>query len=312
MRAIVLITLLCSGFAVAGDNPHWGSRPDGWHFYKDPAQPADPAPKPPASAAAPIDEPAALTAAWFRENLQRYQDAAIDNPTDENVALYAYLQRLAMDKSERFAQAMGRAVLQDPELDETARRAITGPQKLALAAATRAAREETLAALGQQVGIWYFFASTCPYCVRQSPSLERMTARYGLSVLPVSLDGDPLPDGSYPEYAINDGQAELHNVKVTPTLLLVRPPEEVVLLSEGLRSDQEIEDRLLSIAHQRGWIDEATYARATRGTAPSFLSDTFTADVEVPTDPASLLAALRDAAGQGGSTPYRPTKGATP
>jgi conjugal transfer pilus assembly protein TraF len=56
---------------------------------------------PPAAASG----PAPLSAAWLRANLERFRDQAIDDPSPRNVALYLYLQRLVLDKAERFAEA---------------------------------------------------------------------------------------------------------------------------------------------------------------------------------------------------------------
>jgi hypothetical protein len=58
--------------------------------------------------------PAPLSAAWLRANLERFRDQAIDDPSPRNVALYLYLQRLVLDKAERFAEATQRAVWADP------------------------------------------------------------------------------------------------------------------------------------------------------------------------------------------------------
>jgi conjugal transfer pilus assembly protein TraF len=309
IRLLLSIAAVLASASALAERPHWQSNPDGWHFYRDPtlAEPEPPVPPPPPAkgGAGQGGPPAPLSAAWIRENLDRYRDLAIDDPTPENVELYAYLQRLSMDKAERFAQVMGQVVVANPELDETARRAITTPQKMAIAEATRQAREATLGRLAQELGLWYFYSSTCSFCLRQSPILERVSRRFGLRVLPISLDGEPMPDGSYPRYLIDEGQSKRLNVKVTPTLMIAKPPSTIVMLSEGLRTDKEIEDRLLQLANTHGWISPEEYAAATRGAPITYLSDTFTADRPVADDPASLLSALRDASGRGGSTPVQ-------
>ena len=285
---------------------HWTPKVDGWHFYRDPVEPAAPPPPEPVKpSAGQGGEPLKpLSSAWFRERLDHYRDLAIDNPTPENVELYGYLQRVMLDKAELFTQAFGAAVASNPDLDETARRDITAPQKMAAREATRASRERVLRDLSQRVGLWYFYASECPYCMRQAPILERFAATHGVSILPVALDGLPSPTGHFPNYVTNAGQAERFGVKVTPTLLMVRPPEEVVSLSEGLRTIQELEDRMLKIAHQKGWIEDADYHEATRGTDIEFIDAASVlaqhADAE---DPAVLLAALRAAAGRGTGSP---------
>ena len=109
---------------------------EGWFWYQiEPGPKAEPERPPPppepvletraepaTPAEPPSPAPAPLSAAWLRSRLADFRDAAIDEPTPENVALYLYLQRVAMDKASRFADATRRAVLLDPMLDELTRR----------------------------------------------------------------------------------------------------------------------------------------------------------------------------------------------
>ena len=56
--------------------------------------------------------------------MEHYRDKAIDNPSPENVAAYYYLQRVMMDKAQRFTDMARRVVMSDPLLDENQRRPI--------------------------------------------------------------------------------------------------------------------------------------------------------------------------------------------
>ena len=56
--------------------------------------------------------------------MEHYRDKAIDNPSPENVAAYYYLQRVMMDKAQRFTDMARRVVMSDPLLDENPRRPI--------------------------------------------------------------------------------------------------------------------------------------------------------------------------------------------
>ena len=55
----------------------------------------------------PSAEPQPLSSAWLKQNLEHYLNQAIDDPSPENVAAFYYLQRVMMDKAERFK--IGRA-----------------------------------------------------------------------------------------------------------------------------------------------------------------------------------------------------------
>ena len=116
-----------------------------------------------------IPEPSPLSADWFRKNLERYRDKAIDDPSPENVAAYYYLQRVMMDKAQRFTDVARRVVMSAPLLDENQRRPI------ATFAANEAnyqaglASEQALAMVAKQAGILFFFRSDCRYCHIQAP-----------------------------------------------------------------------------------------------------------------------------------------------
>ena len=56
--------------------------------------------------------------------MEKYRDKAIDDPTSENVSTYMYLQRVMLDKAEKFADASQKLVMRDAVLDENARRPI--------------------------------------------------------------------------------------------------------------------------------------------------------------------------------------------
>ena len=129
MRALVS-TLLCLSLALPLRPEAAGfyfREEEGWFWYEREPDPA-PAPKlplpeqPPVPAEPQVSETAPegqkpLSAQWIREHIGAYRDAAIDDPTPQNVALYLYLQRVALDKSSRFAAATQRAVQLDPFLD---------------------------------------------------------------------------------------------------------------------------------------------------------------------------------------------------
>ena len=184
---------------------------EGWFWYeREPELPPAPEAPPPTEPAAPPQPPLAetapegprtLSAEWLREHIGEYRDLAIDDPTPENVALYLYLQRVALDKSSRFAAATQRAVQLDPFLDEITQRPTA---TFAANLTNRQAgdqRDAALARIAERAGVLFFFRSDCPYCEAQAPLLKLLENRFGFSMLAVSLDGAPLPGGEFPSSA---------------------------------------------------------------------------------------------------------------
>jgi len=275
---------------------------EGWFWYESEPEPvAEPKPAPPEQPAAPVEPqlsetapkgPKPLSAQWLREHMGEYPDAAIDDPTPQNVVLYLYLQRVALDKSSRFAAATQRAVQLDPFLDEITQRPTA---TFAANLTNRQAgdnRDEVLERIAEKAGVLFFFRSDCPYCEAQAPLLKLLEARYGFSVLPVSIDGAPSPDGTFPDFRQDRGQAQSLGVVSTPALFLARPPDAMVPVSQGLLSLAQLQERIVVAAVQAGWISEGEYAR-TRPVTADLMLDPGQLPANLPDDPEALLSALR-------------------
>lgn len=253
----IVASLLCSSLLASSVSAPVGSG-RGWFYYEvAPASPSPPAPET-------LDDtvPPPLSARWMRTYLDQYRDAAIDRPTPANVRLYLELQRYALDRAEGFAKATTLAVMQEPGLDEAQRGPISGAQQAVAEPETRAERQRVIAGLAGDTGLWFFFRSDCPYCRQQAGALSAFSARYGLSVLPISLDGAALAGGAFPDYVVDHGQAAALAVGATPSLFLMRSDGELVRLAQGLQSLPELEERVLALGHQAGWIDADDYRKA--------------------------------------------------
>ena len=295
---------------------YFNDKARGWFWYevmpdpvakkKSQVQPR-PMPAPPqsevkAQASKPA-EPEPLSAAWLRKNMKGYLNKAIDDPSPENVAAFYYLQRVMMDKAERFTNAARSVVMSDPHLDETVRRPV------ATFAANEANRQASLTAdralkdIAGQAGILFFFRSDCPYCHVEAPILAMLERAYGFKIYPVALDGKPMPNGLYPNFKGDQGQAALLGVESTPALFLMKPPKEIVPLSQGALSLEELTGRILLAAKESGWLDEARY-QTTQGIrpAPMLIPPPGAISPETTRDPAKLINALQQGS-QGWSVP---------
>jgi conjugal transfer pilus assembly protein TraF len=234
-----------------------------------------------------------LSAAWFRKNLEHYRDRAIDNPSAENVAAYYYLQRVMMDKANRFTDVARHVVTADPLLDENRRRPIATFAANETNRLAGVATEQALTSVARQAGILFFFRSDCPYCHIQAPLLAVLEKRFGFKVYAVSLDGRPMPGELYLDFHADHGQARLLGVASTPAMYLMKPPDELLPLSQGALSLDELTGRILSAAHGSGWIDDARFD-ATRGQrlTPNLIPPT-SLPVEALDDPVELIRALQ-------------------
>ena len=306
--AALLVSLACfalsGGEAAAGDSPdsYYEGKEEGWFWREIPftteeslkAKEAEP-PVLPSEMAPEVSAlmPAPLSPAWLREKLPELRDRALEDPSPENVKAYFYLQRYAMDLAQRFALAAQKVVLSDPALDENTRRPISSYGGQVFDEVARTNRIRIASKIADMAGVWYFFRSDCPYCRAQNPILQRLQSRIGLAVLPIALDGRPMPEASFVRFVVDRGHAQLLGVTQTPTLYLVRKPNEFVLLSEGLLTDDALLERMVLAAHEAGWISDEEYdsTRATR--TPEVLVDAQSLGEGSLDDPSRLVEVLR-------------------
>ncbi|MFO1432457.1 MAG: conjugal transfer protein TraF [Candidatus Competibacteraceae bacterium] len=184
-RRLFAIGLLVAGGGSA-EPGFYERNAEGWFWYREPPPAVEPTPElpepptppavpPPAEAAARTTPALApLSAAWFRANLERYRDAAIDDPTPVNITAWLYLQRVALDKASRFSEATQRAVLPDPWLDETVRRPLATFAANTLSYQAAQATETVLRQLARLAGLWFFYRADCLHCHQQAAVLEAL------------------------------------------------------------------------------------------------------------------------------------------
>lgn len=257
------------------DNRFYDRKAEGWFWYKEEVPEEEPEPEkpeplvvaaPPPQQSEPVEPaptvpqgPTVFSAAWFRENLPKYKDAAWDNPTIENVRTYMYLQRYAMDRSEQFADASELAVVGDPFLDEESRRpsATFASQKLDRWAGQK--KDSLAHKIAQKAGIFFFFRSDSDTSRVQAPILKMLELRDGFTILPISVDGKPLPDGIFPDFRADQGQAEKLGAEVFPSLYLVSESREVEPIAQGVLSLADLKHRIILVARRRGWITEEEF-----------------------------------------------------
>ncbi len=238
----------------------------GWFWYEVEPEPieAPPLPEPVAAvpspappAALPKPGPEVFSAEWFRENLPKYKDAAWNNPTIGNLKAFYYLQRYAMDQSERFANAAEMAVVGDPFLDEVSRRpaATFASQKVDSRAGEE--RNSLLGAVSQRTGLFFFFKGD-DYGNLQAPIVKSIE-RSGYAVVPVSVDGVPLKDGIYSNARPDNGRSKMLGIHSFPAIYLVSPDGVFEPVSQGMISLPELTHRILIAAKRNGWVSDDEY-----------------------------------------------------
>lgn len=293
-RSCILIALanaICMGVGQAyaqqiEETPvrFYDRKSEGWFWYApepedDEEEPPKPPPKPqvaptqsppakPASVPPAVEKgPAPFSAAWVRENLPKYKDAAWDNPTVENVRAFMYLQRFAIDRSEQFSNATEMAVLGDPYLDEISRRpaATFASQKLDVEAGKE--KSALIDSIAQRAGIFFFFKDD-EYSNLQA-SIVKMLEAQGFTIVPISVTGRPLKDNIFPNFKTDSGHAKTLNIVNFPATFLVSPSGKFEPIGQGALSLPEMKHRIIIAAQRNGWVSEEEYKK----TKPIYTTD---------------------------------------
>lgn len=295
----------------AGSGKWFGDRDRGWHFYEPDPEPeeevvevvpevAPPEVVPPAAEAkpepAPPAGPAPFSVKWIRDNIDRIRDTAIDDPSPENVSAFLYAQRVMLDKAETFSGVMRKVSTEDPVINENVRQP---GSTFGYHAANDFAREGKGAALNKlkkTVGVWFFFDSTCRYCAVQAPVIEELKNDYGFSVMAISRDGAPLPNGYFKNFVTDAGQAARLGIEVTPAIVIVRPPDQMAVVGQGLMARDELLDRIIEVAGENKWLsdDEFQDTKTSKPvlTPPSIMQEA-ASNPEVVNDPKKLAEFIR-------------------
>jgi conjugal transfer pilus assembly protein TraF len=259
----LLVGLAVPAWADPAGQPFFQGKEEGWFWYKDPKErPVPVPPKPQSTQPAKQKEAEPLSVEWLKKQMPVLLDRAIDNPTRENVEAYLYAQRLAMDKSQRFAEMSQRVVYSDPFLDENNRVPIASFAKSSFLNGIDQAADAGLKHLATVAGLWVFFDSRCQHCRVHAETIEAMRKKHGFVVKYISLDGKGLPN--IPAWVPDLGQSGTLNVRMTPATVLVAPPNHFLVVSQGMMAQTQIEERMLVAAESEELLPQELLADVRR------------------------------------------------
>ena len=229
---------------------------DGYYWYKkepdpEPAKKPEPPPKPSAASAKPA-EPKPMSVAWIQANMPKLFETAIDSPTRENVANYMYAQRVILDKGQRLAEMSADVVASDAYLDENNRVPIAEFAHASFLLEQSDKKKTVMKSLASKSGIWVFVdkPDKCRACANYvndivTSKIVGLEAIYGFHVRIVDVS---TPEGSM--------AAKRLKLTLTPSTVLVAPPESFYVVSQGLMSATTLQDKILVAARMNGMIKE--------------------------------------------------------
>lgn len=260
---VLLITLSASTSALADStlnkNGFHSKAAKGWFFYEDPTEKIEDKSEKENIKSIPDEKSSSnnkentirIDVQWLRENYQVVMDEAQNNPTEENLAKYAYVQRLMVDMSTRFAMKMSNYMGRDELLDENDRRPTSSIQLNAFKNEVGIFKKEAIDKINEVAHIWFFYKSTCEYCHKQIPILRKFQKRHGTEILAISMDGIQLPGMDSFKHVIDAGLRVSTEMQIerTPTLILMTNDGlSHTKVTVGLETLPKLEAKILEIA----------------------------------------------------------------
>lgn len=228
---------------------YWFDSWRGWHFYEDPAPEQEvETPKPEKRSAAPAVEPPRLPELVEFERLQKtleeYRKIAIVAPTEANVRRYMELEARIVAQASRFSDVAQRVAWASPELDPTLQgRPVNAKALEVFEQEQLTSRARSIATLGKDHVLFFFFRSDCPYCHAFAPTLAAFQARHGINVVAISVDGGPM--SAFPDARRDNGIARTLNVTQVPAVFLAQPfTGKISPVGFGVLSESQLLERI--------------------------------------------------------------------
>lgn len=179
---------------------------------------------------------------WKRE-LEAKRALSVIEPTPENVKAYIEAQERLMQTASVYSDVWRRVIWQNPELNYELKRPVNNAGVETYRNMRKAAERRTFDALSKEWGIFFFFRSDCPFCHRMAATLKLMTEMYGMSVFPVSLDGNGLPE--YPNPKKDNGLASMLGVTQVPMMVLGNVKDRrMVPIGSGVVAIEDLIERI--------------------------------------------------------------------
>ncbi|WP_284618534.1 conjugal transfer protein TraF [Aquabacterium humicola] len=277
-RLVVLLLAALSTLAAPAQDldssrAYWQDAWRGWHFYEEPeAKPLAPArptprqPKPGARVPSHENKPPEVREL---ERLQRELDearsVAIIRPTESNVRRYMAIEARVVSQASTFADVAQRIAWSDPELDPTLQGRPVNARALEVFEQAQAAeRSRQVASLGRDHVLLFFFRSDCSYCHAFAPTLEAFSAKHGLKVIAVTIDGGTLP--GFEDARRDNGIATTLRVGQVPAVYLAQPYSGLITpIGFGVLSEAQLIERIATVASPppAAPLDSPTLASAT-------------------------------------------------
>jgi len=254
--ALALASMLSASAATAQDAAarYWSESWRGWHFYEDPMpeererQPLPDKVVPAAPPALPSKAPELVEFERMQKTLENTRNIAIMRPTEANVRRYMELESQVVARASYFADVAQRVAWATPALDPTLQGRPVNAKALEVFEQTELVdRSRSIAELGKDHVLFFFYRSDCPYCHAFAPTLAAFQARHGIQVVAISVDGGPMP--GFPQARTDNGIATALKVAQVPAVFLAQPfTGKITPIGFGVLSESQLLERIAAVS----------------------------------------------------------------
>lgn len=223
-------------------------RAKGWQFYNLPQKPKEQTRKMPESVDQLPEKELSPTQQMklIQEKMQESKDKAIMNPTPENIAVYKVYQDYFVRKASEFSAKWEQMLLEYPDLDHNLKSSHYNATAPIQEAENRKKQNEAIDYVKDRYGVFFFYRGNNALDNELSKVIKRFSEGYGLTVMPISIDGRFSPE--FPNSRVESGQAEKMKIKHFPALFLVDPKSNVYKpLSYGFITQDDLARRVFNV-----------------------------------------------------------------
>ncbi len=249
INLLTLIILFFSHNAFAASRNYCEEYGLGWHFYcqneqKEDKEESKKSPQKPKQ----NEEDYAEKLAEIKKTLDNKKAKAVIYPTEENIKDYMGYQQMVLDRSGTFADQWRRVIWKTPELDYTLKRPVSKVGKETWTDHRNTDVASTIKNINDRYGVFFLFRSDCHFCHRYSPILKAFQQKYGIAIMPISMDGKGIP--GWEKFAVNNGQIQKIGIEVSSvpaTILFDKQTKQVIPVGFGVLSHSDLEERIYAI-----------------------------------------------------------------
>ena len=221
------------------------SSPIGWHWYDYTDSPLSPVTKkqPYLSDLTPTQ-----AVKIIKDGTQEALNAAVLDPSEQNVMQYLAMQKWVTDQSSQFAAQYPKVLLDDPALDPHIQNPTEQMATQMMGQQMNQDQQKALKTLAAQNGVLFFYRGGNSMDELMCKVMAQFVSIYQIAIIPVTVDGQV--SAAFPNSRQDEGKSAKLGISYFPAIMLVNPATDAIQpVAYGFLSQDELLKRFLLIAN---------------------------------------------------------------